>query len=150
MNEKQIKDLFKLRGFNIKAIFVLNQQIELIVYKDYSKGFNIEFDGNVILKIIINKMFFKFPNVYNIKFYEENNLIPKQARNHFYSDGSICYAPPERPIYENWKLLDYIDAVDAMLNDWFNKEYIGASKLRGLEHGDIGKIQYNILKDIIK
>ena len=31
------------------------KKIELIVYKDYSKGFNIEFDGNVILKIIINK-----------------------------------------------------------------------------------------------
>ena len=76
-----------------------------------------------------------------------NDIIPKKIKNHIYSDGSICYAPPERPLNEKWQLIDYFEAVDSLINDWFNKEYIGVSKLHGLEHGEKGKIQYHYLKD---
>ena len=38
------------------------------------------------------------------KFKEISNIIPKKAFYHMYEDGSICYAPPKRPLVEKWSL----------------------------------------------
>lgn len=151
MNDKQIKSSFKIKGFTINKYFEEKGIIFIDVSKDYSKGFNIEFDGYIRLLVKIDKNFFnhKYKYIFNPVFYELNDIIPKKVKNHFYIDGSICYAPPERPLHEGWQLLDYIEAVDSMINDWFNKEYLGVSKLRGLEHGQKGKIQYHHLKNRI-
>mgnify|MGYP006939899604 FL=1 len=152
MNEKQITSLFKRKGFVINKYWEEKGTILVDISKDYSKGFNIEFNGYLNLLVKINKNFFgnECKYLFNPAFYELNNVIPKKVKNHFYIDGSICYAPPERPLNEKWQLLDYIEAVDSVINDWFNKEYIGVSKLHGLEHGEKGKIQYHYLKNNFK
>jgi len=149
MSRKQIISLFKKKGFTFNKYQEENENILIYVSKDYSKGFNIDFNGSINLLIKINKKFFdnKCKYIFNPVFYELNDVIPKKMQNHLNIDGSICYAPPERPLNEKWQLLDYIEAVDSVINDWFNKEYIGVSKLHGLEHGEKGKIQYHYLKD---
>lgn len=148
MSKKEIKILFKRKGFVINDYYEKNGCLIIVVSKDYSEGFNIDFNGKIKLLVKIDKKFLKYKNnqIFKPVFYELSGLIPQNAKNHFYLDGSICYAPPERPLYEKWQLFDYIEAVDAMINDWFNKEYVGVSKLHGLEHGEKGKTQYSFLK----
>lgn len=149
MNIIEIKQIFNKYDFKtISFIYAANGLI-FIVEKDYSKNFSFHFDGIVRLKVMI---YFQMERTLNIttypEFYELSNKIPKKAVNHIYSNGSICYAPRQRPFQENWNLSRFVSAVDAMINNFFSLEYTGKSLLVELEHGDRGVRQYNnLLRD---
>lgn len=49
---------------------------------------------------------------YYLKFIELTSIIPKSVENHIYSDSSICYDSPQRPIDEKWKGENFIVAVE--------------------------------------
>lgn len=145
MDTENIKAAFYSKDFSIVKIEeIFNGEIIVIVKKDYSKKFTLNFNGNITLKVVIKKDLFKnFNSLYYPKFYEESGLIEKKANNHINPDGTICYAPYSKPINEKWKIIDFVVAVDSLINDYFNKEYIGRSALHGLRHGKAGLIQYN-------
>ena len=65
--------------------------------------------------------------------------------NHICLNGNICYGPPSRPINEKWKFIDFVNAVDSMINNYFSKEYIGVGTLTELEHDLKGLRQYDKL-----
>jgi len=145
-NNDIINNAFKVNGFKVINYIYANDCIIYYVSKDYSEKFNIDFNGKIILEVKVNFNFFKLltPCFYP-DFKEISNIIPKNADNHIYPNGNICYAPPLRPIYEKWKFINFVSAVDSMINNYFSKEYIGIGTLIELEHGLIGLEQYNNL-----
>lgn len=146
MNNKNIISSFNIKGFDVINYIYAKDCIIYYVSKNYAKKFNIDFDGNIILEVKIKFEFFKYlsPSSYPT-FKEISNIIPKNIDNHIYPNGNICYAPPYRPIYEKWKFVDFVNAVDSMINNYFSKEYIGIGFLTELEHGQKGLKQYNNL-----
>lgn len=139
---------FKLNGFTVIQYVYANDSIIFIVEKDYSKKFNIIFDGKVRLQVKIKFAFEKAVNLTTYpEFKELTNVIPKKIDNHIYNSGNICYAPPYRPIYEHWTIMNFIQAVDAMINNYLSKEYVGIGFLKELEHGVAGIKQYQKIKD---
>ena len=147
MNTKDIINNFAIKGFNVINYIYANKCIIYYVSKDYAKKFNIDFDGNIILEVKIRFEFFKFLTpIFYPTFKEVSNIIPKHIDNHIYPNGNICYAPPYRPIYEKWNFIDFINAVDSMINNYFSKEYIGTGFLTELEHGQAGLNQYKNLR----
>ena len=146
MNTKDIINNFAIKGFNVINYIYANKCIIYYVSKDYAKKFNIDFDGNIILEVKIRFEFFKFLTpIFYPTFKEVSNIIPKHVDNHIYPNGNICYAPPYRPIYEKWNFIDFINAVDSMINNYFSKEYIGTGFLTELEHDQAGLNQYKNL-----
>lgn len=143
IKKEQILSSFRLYNFNIISYDEHEHIAHLIVTKDYRRNFNFDFNGIITLDVQINlKMYKNFNSLLYPKFKEISNLIPKTAMYHFYQDGSLCYAPPSRPLEENWSLGNFIKAVDALINNYFCIEYIGSSTLFELEHGNIGLEQY--------
>ena len=142
-NIQEIEQGFKIKNFKIINYIYARDSIIFYASKDYSKKFNIEFNGEIVLEVIIKFDSFNIlnPCLYP-KFKEISNIIPKKADNHIYSDGSICYAPPYRPIYEKWRFINFVNAVDSMINNYFSKQYIGIGSLVELEHGKNGLKQY--------
>lgn len=141
-------NMFKLSGFTIIQFIYANNAIIYIIEKDYAKNFNIDFDGKIKLHVKIKFDFEKKVDIFTYpEFKELTNVIPKKVNNHIYKNGNICYAPPYRPIYEHWTMLNFIQAVDAMINNYLSKEYIGIGFLKELEHGIIGMKQYQKIKD---
>ena len=149
MTENQIKAYFRQCGFQAISYSSDDKKATIRVLKDYSKSFNIDFDGIVELEVII---FFEMTSNLWLgtypKFKEITNQIPKKSYNHIYNSGNICYAPTQRPLNEKWKLPNFISSVDAMINNYFTTEYIGTGTLFELEHGDLGLKQYNIISRI--
>ena len=145
-NKQKIIHAFTVRNFKIISYIYANDCVIYYVSKDYSEKFNIDFDGKVILEVKIKFNFFESLNSYFYPTFKEiSNIIPKKIDNHIYPDGCICYAPPFRPIYENWQFIDFVNAVDSMINNYFSKEYIGIGNLTELEHGRQGLLQYYYL-----
>lgn len=146
MNNKKIISIFNIKGFDVINYIYAKDCIIYYVSKDYAKRFNIDFDGKIILEVKIKFAFFKFLGAHFYPTFKEiSNIIPKNIDNHIYPNGNICYAPPYRPIYEKWKFIDFVNAVDSMINNFLSKEYIGIGCLTELEHGQIGLQQYNNL-----
>lgn len=143
-NNAKIIATFKVNGFKVINYIYARDCIIYYVSKDYAKKFNINFNGKITLEVKVNFNFFKFltPSFYPT-FKEISNIIPKNIDNHIYQNGNICYAPPSRPINEKWKLIDFVNAVDSMINNYFSKEYIGKGTLTELEHGLKGLKQYD-------
>ena len=141
---------FRAKGFKIINYIYARNGIIYYITKDYSESFNISFNGIVLLEVTVLFVFFDFlsPCFYPV-FKEKSNIIPKIENNHINPDGSICYAPPSRPINEKWKFIDFVNAVDSMLNNYFSTEYIGKGNLFELEHGIIGLKQYENLKKLL-
>ena len=107
---------------------------------------NIEFDGNILLEVKIKFDYLNYSKPWLYPTFKEiSNIIPKKLCNHIYRSGDICYVPPNRPIYEKWEFIDFVNAVDSMINNFLSKEYIGIGFLRELEHGQIGLDQYRHL-----
>lgn len=147
MNDhERIMKLFNLKKFKTIDYIYGNDCTIYHVMKNYSKKFNIEFNGIILLEVKVYYNPFKIlsPCFYP-EFKEISNIIPRNIDNHIYSNGNICYAPPYRPIYEKWGFIDFINAVDSMINNYFSKEYIGTGTLIELEHGKKGLKQYNFL-----
>lgn len=145
-NNEKINNAFKVNGFKVINYVYANDCTIYYALKDYSEKFNIDFNGKITLEIKVNFNFFKlltpcfYPN-----FKEISNIIPKNADNHIYPNGNICYAPPFRPINEKWDFINFVNAVDSMINNYFSKEYIGIGTLIELDHGLKGLEQYNNL-----
>ena len=57
MNKKQLMLFLKRKGFTINDFSEEKEAILINISKDYSKGFNIEFNGNINLLVKINKNF---------------------------------------------------------------------------------------------
>lgn len=151
IKKEQILSSFKLYNFNVVSYDEQGHIGHVIVTKDYNENFNFDFDGLVKLDVSIDlKMYENFWIFSYPKFIETSNLIPKKPMYHIYQDGSLCYAPPARPIKEKWFLSDFIKAVDSLINNYFCIEYIGSSTLIELEHSDIGKMQYEYLSKLNK
>lgn len=146
-NHDIITNSFNTKGFKVVNYIYARDCTIYYVSKDYAKNFNIDFNGKILLEVIVNFKLFKYliPCFYP-SFKEMSNIIPKNIDNHIYSSGNICYAPPSRPIKEKWKFIDFVNAVDSMINNYFSTEYIGKGNLIELEHGIIGIKQYNYLK----
>ena len=146
ITKKDVENVFKKYGFNVVKYSEDEIYINVIVRKDYSKKFNIEFNGIVEVKCSIVKRMYDAFCVYTYPTFKEiTNLIPKDAFYHVYSDGNICYAPPKRPLVEKWRLIDFINSVDSFFYNYFSIEYIGTGKLFQLEHGDRGLMQYEYI-----
>lgn len=145
-NNDRICSAFKINGFKIINYIYARDYTIYYVSKDYAKKFNIDFNGKITLEVKVNFNFFKclmpyfYPN-----FKEISNIIPKNIDNHIYPNGNICYAPPSRPVNEKWRFIDFVNAVDSMINNYFSKEYIGTSTLTELEHGLKGLKKYDNL-----
>lgn len=149
ISKSSIISSFKYFNFQIENYIENNNEINVIVTKDYSKSFNIKFDGKIKLDVLINPYMFENFCVFTYpKFIEVSNIIPKKPFYHVYSDGSLCYAPPKRPLDEKWKISDFINAVDSLIFNYFCIEYIGTSNLLELEHGNTGQIQYEVYRKI--
>lgn len=144
---KQIIDFaFKKHGFTIQKYTSKNNVITVVVEKDYSKDFNIKFNGLIRLEAsVLENMFDMFCVCTYPMFKEISNIIPEKSFYHIYSDGSLCYAPPKRPLVEKWKFIDFVNAVDALIYNYFSIEYIGMGKLFELEHGMLGLKQYEFI-----
>ena len=142
-NNERKNSAFKTIGFKIINYIYASNCIIYYVSKDYSKKFNIDFNGEIILEVRVDFNFFELltPCFYP-SFKEISNIIPKNADNHIYTNGNICYAPPLRPINEKWKFISFVIAVDSMINNYFSIEYIGKGELIQLEHGKKGLMQY--------
>ena len=141
---------FKSKGFLIENYSEENSKIIVEVKKDYSSSFNIEFNGLIKLKVLIPINLYKYFSILTYpKFYEISNLIPKKAMYHVNYDGSLCYAPPRRPLDEEWNFNNFVNAVDALIYNYFCIEYIGKGSLQELEHGNIGLQQYDYIKNTI-
>ena len=148
INESSIKYAFSIFGYKIEKCIETNNLFKVQVSKDFSKSFNITFDGLVRLEAIIYKKMYESFCVFTYpKFVELTEIIPKKGYCHIYPDGSFCYAPPQRPLEEKWNLKDFVNSIDALINDYFSIEYIGYGELKELEHGDVGLLQYNIMKN---
>lgn len=146
INKQIIEFAFKKHNYMIDDYFDNQDVVTVIAEKDYSKDFNIEFNGLIKLEvIIIKKMYDMFCVVTYPKFREISNIIPKKGFNHIYSDGSLCYAPPKRPLVENWEFVDFVSAVDSLIYNYFSIEYIGSGELVELEHGTAGLEQYEFI-----
>lgn len=151
IRKEQILSSFKLYNFNVVSYDEHGHIGHVIVTKDYSENFNFDFNGLVKLDVTIDlKLYENFWIFSYPKFIEISNLIPKKPMFHVYQDGSLCYAPPARPLKEKWILSDFIKAVDSLINNYFCIEYIGSGTLIELEHGDIGKMQYEYLSKLNK
>lgn len=151
LSKENITFSLKKFGFYICEYIVDKNNIRVYVCKDYSKSFNIEFDGIIVLEIIINPQLEKQVNITTYPVFKEiSDKIPKKAFYHINMDGSICYAPPKRPLEENWQFEDFVNAVDALLYNYFSVEYIGTGELFELEHGTLGLKQYEVLSKIRK
>ena len=145
-NHEEIIQSFINKGFKMLNYIYARDCTIYYVSKDYAENFNIDFNGKIILEIKMNFNFFKFHVPYFYPDFKEiSNIIPKNVDNHIYLNGNICYAPPLRPINEKWKFIDFINAVDSMINNYFSKEYIGTGTLIELEHGLKGLKQYDNL-----
>lgn len=145
-NNKLIIKSFNIKGFKVLNYIYANNFIIYYITKDYSANFNINFNGKVELEVVIPFNFFEtLIPIYYPLFKEVSNIIPKNADNHINYNGTICYAPPYRPIHEKWKFIDFVNAVDSMINNYFTIEYIGTSSLIELEHGINGCVQYSFL-----
>lgn len=144
---KQIIDFaFKKHGFTIKNYTSKNNLITAVVEKDYSKDFNIKFNGLIRLEVSVLENMFDMFCVYTYPMFKEiSNIIPKKGFYHIYSDGSLCYAPPKRPLVEKWEFIDFVNAVDALIYNYFSIEYIGRGELFELEHGMAGLKQYEFI-----
>lgn len=146
INQQYIKNCFNKYNFFVDEIVTYNNYFKVYISKDYSKDFNIKFDGLIKLEVIISPQMYDCFCVFTYpKFKEISNKIPKKPFYHIYSDGSLCYAPPKRPLDENWKLTNFINAVDALLYNYFSIEYIGKGDLFELEHGYKGLKQYEFI-----
>ncbi len=146
VNKQIITFAFKKHGFSVQNYASKNNVITVIVEKDYSKGFNIKFNGLIRLEVsIIENMYDMFCVYTYPKFKEISNIIPKNGFYHIYPDGSLCYAPPKRPLVEKWEFVDFVNAVDALLYNYFSIEYIGKGELFELEHGLTGLRQYEFI-----
>lgn len=148
LNREEIISSFKSKGFSISNYEEINDIAIVSVDKDYSASYNISFDGFIKLKALVHLNMYKvfFFRTYPV-FYEVSNLIPKEAFYHVYKNGSLCYAPPQRPLDENWRFIDFVNAVDSLIHNYFSIEYIGNGVLTELEHGYIGLEQYNYIKN---
>lgn len=145
-NYRKIDMAFKINEFKVINFIYANNCIIYYVSKDYAKNFNIDFNGQVILEVKVNFNFFESPIPYfYLSFKEISNIIPKSMDNHICLNGNICYGPPSRPINEKWKFIDFVNAVDSMINNYFSKEYIGVGTLTELEHDLKGLRQYDKL-----
>ena len=146
INKSEIESAFKKHKFLIKTYLNNKNKIIIVVEKNYSIDFNIEFNGLIKLKIIINKeMYNNFCIMTYPLFKELSNIIPKKGFNHVYPNGDLCYAPPKRPLVEKWRFEDFVQAVDALIYNYFNVEYIGTSGLFELEHGQKGLEQFEFI-----
>lgn len=141
---------FKSKGFSIENYSEENGKITVEVTKDYSSSFNIEFNGLIKLKALIAISLYKYFSIITYPtFYEISNLIPKKAMYHVNYDGSLCYAPPRRPLDEEWTFINFVNAVDSLIYNYFCIEYIGKGSLQELEHGNTGLKQYDYIKNSI-
>ncbi len=146
VNKQMIDFAFKKHGFTIQNYTSKNNMITVVVEKDYSKDFNIKFSGLIRLEASVFENMFDMFCVYTYPTFKEiSNIIPKKGFNHIYSDGSLCYAPPKRPLVEKWKFIDFVNAVDALIYNYFSIEYIGRGELFELEHGMAGLKQYEFI-----
>lgn len=151
INKKDIEVSIKKYGFKMLDYNENNEYIKTIIEKDYAKSFNIDFNGMVKVECIIMRKMYDMFCVYTYpKFKEISNLIPKKAFYHMYEDGSICYAPPKRPLVEKWNLEDFISSIDSFFHNYFSIEYIGKGELFQLEHGEKGLIQYEFIYRVSK
>ena len=114
INKKDIEVSIKKYGFKILDYNENNEYLKTIIEKDYAKSFNIDFNGMIKVECIIMRKMYDMFCVYTYpKFKEISNIIPKKAFYHMYEDGSICYAPPKRPLVEKWSLEDFISFIDS-------------------------------------
>lgn len=147
ITKNEIINAFSSFNFIINSYTDYNDYIIVEVLKDYSLTYNYSFNGNVKLKVIISKKIYIDYSIINYpKFIEVSKIIKRKPYNHISNDGVICYAPPERPLYEKWCFRDFVNSVDAMISDYFEVEYIGKGELKQLEHGNKGIVQYSIMK----
>lgn len=150
IKKDEIISAFRLKGFHLSNFEEGESIASVTVTKDYSSSFNIPFEGLIKLKVIIHLNMYNLFSVFTFPiFYETSNLIPKKAFYHVYKDGSLCYAPPQRPLDENWNFIDFVNAVDSLIYNYFSIEYIGKGTLKELEHGYTGLRQYNYIKDFL-
>ena len=141
---------FKSKGFSIEKYNEENGKITVEVKKDYSSSFNIEFKGLIKIKVLIPISLYKYFSIITYPtFYEISNLIPKKAMYHVNYDGSLCYAPPRRPLDEEWTFINFVNAVDSLIYNYFCIEYIGKGSLQELEHVNTGLKQYDYIKNSI-
>lgn len=146
INKDDVELAIKKYGFKIVAYSENEKNITTTIEKDYSKSFNLDFNGIIKVEcIIIRKMYDIFCVYTYPKFKELSNIIPKRPFYHMYEDGSICYAPPKRPLVEKWNLVDFISSIDSFFYNYFSIEYIGKSELFQLEHGETGLMQYEFI-----
>lgn len=144
INKEEIISSFNSKGFSIINYEEYNEIAIVIVKKNYSSSFNVQFDGLVELKVTIYlNMYNSFSRLTYPKFFETSNLIPKKTFYHVYTNGSLCYAPPKRPLDEGWNFINFVNAVDALIYNYFSIEYIGNGTLKELEHGYTGLYQYD-------
>ena len=148
INKKLVYKSMKKYQFTVEEYEEDINSIFVIIKKDYSKTFNFSFDGVIKLKVTINKKMYElFWRETYPQFTEITSKIPKESFYHIYTNGSICYAPPRRPIDEKWQLSDFINAVDSLINNYFSVEYIGVGCLNELEHGIRGLQQYEAMRN---
>lgn len=147
INKSSIISSFNYFNFQVENYIESTNEVKVTITKDYSKYFNIEFDGKIKLEVFINPyMFENFCMLTYPKFIEVSNIIPKKPFYHICSDGFLCYAPPRRPLNQKWKIRDFINAVDSLIFNYFCIEYIGTNNLFELEHGTTGLIQYEMYR----
>lgn len=146
VNKSILDFAFKKHGFTIQNYTSKNNLITVVVEKDYSKDFNIKFNGLIRLEVSVLENMFDMFCVYTYPTFKEiSNIIPKKGFYHIYSDGSLCYAPPKRPLVEKWEFIDFVNAVDALIYNYFSIQYIGKGALFELEHGMVGLKQYEFI-----
>ena len=142
---KEIFIAFERFDFKVTNYIYIKNGYNFFIEKDFSKKFNIDFDG--LVKLLV-KVFFNYDhlneNTFPV-FIEQNNVIPKMRHYHIDENGIMCFAPPQRPKIEKWKFYDFVNAVNSMINNYFNKEYVGSKTILELEHGKLGLEQYNNL-----
>lgn len=147
LNRENITFFLKRYGFEVLDYKIQDKKIQVLVYKDYSTFFNIEFNGKIELEITINPNLSQEVNLLTYPTFKEvSNIIPKKAFYHITKDGCICFAPPSRPMEEKWQFSDFLSSIDAYLFNYFTTEYIGQGELFELEHGQLGLEQYEIIK----
>lgn len=146
ISKSEIEFSFRKYGFIIKSYVKQNNIIVLIVEKNYSKDFNIMFNGLIRLKIFVDENMYDALSINTYPLFQEiSNIIPKKSFYHIYRDGSLCYAPPQRPLVEKWKFEDFVKAADSLIYNYFSIEYIGKGELFELEHGQTGLEQYEFI-----
>lgn len=139
---KETIKIFANYDFNVNNYFYIAKGFVFRIEKDFSKRFNIKFNGTVILDSYI---YFDYDynnvNTYPV-FIEINDVIPKQIHYHVNPNGELCITYYERPKREKWELKNFVNALNSMLNNYFNKEFVGSKTLQELEHGVTGRQQY--------